>query len=97
MRCPIIGAVFAAALGLSGCNTTDLAALINSSDSNPECYKDVRVQVTPMMLFGYVIPIIAGTYVKTCHPEKASGAQPTFINPGQIVVPVGGAAVKTSP
>lgn len=74
-------AAAAAALCLSqtACATGDLAAVIKASDDNPECYKNVHATVTPVMLFGWAVPLIGGTYDKVCHADKAPKAAPIAV------------------
>lgn len=62
-----------AALALSGCATAfdpaKFAAAAN--DLDPNCYKHVEITVTPMLVFGWAVPIPSGRYVKTCNPDQA--------------------------
>jgi hypothetical protein len=68
----------------SGCASFDPAAMaeaINKSDTTSPCYKDVQVSVTPMMLFGWYVPIISGTFKKTCNGQAQAPAVPALKPP----------------
>ena len=67
------------ALSLSACATADLASVIKASDDNPECFKAVHATVTPVMLFGWAVPLIGGTYDKVCHADKAPKPAPVVV------------------
>lgn len=61
------------ALGLSGCATADIANLAKAAnDLDPGCYKHVEITVTPVLLFGWALPIPSGRYEKTCNPDQAA-------------------------
>jgi hypothetical protein len=73
---PIATLTLACALALGGCATTsfaDYAAAAN--DLDPGCFKDVSIQATPILIFGWPIPVISGTYRKVCNPDQAPGAR----------------------
>lgn len=77
-------AVAAAALILSACQTASFADYAKAAnDLDPGCYKDVQLQVTPILIFGWPLPVVAGTYRKVCNPEQAP--QASLIRPGVVV------------
>lgn len=78
----------AAALALGACQTTsfaDYAAAANTLD--PDCDKDVEVTATPMLFFGFPVPVIAGKYVKGCRRNPQAAEQSVgVVQPGQVLV-----------
>lgn len=59
------------ALALSACATTDIAALAESAEKlDPNCGKRVDLNVTPVLIFGWPVPLISGTYSKSCNPDQ---------------------------
>lgn len=73
MRKLILTAVCAVAL--SGCATTDVAALMQAAEAyDKDCYKRTEVKVVPMLVFGWPIPIISADHVKVCNPEMANSS-----------------------
>lgn len=74
---------------LGGCATGDPASwarAINTADKGP-CYQDLRASVTPMMLFGFVVPILSGTYVKICAGNGKVAPPADGLPVGRIVAP----------
>jgi hypothetical protein len=68
----------AGALALGGCQTmsfAEYAAAANTLD--PDCDKDVTVTATPMLIFGFPVPVIAGEYRKSCKRNPQAPVQPT--------------------
>jgi hypothetical protein len=71
MRKSIALAAIAAACLLSACTTTDVASLAESAEKlDPSCGKKVDLVVTPVLIFGWPVPLIAGTYSKSCNPDQ---------------------------
>lgn len=71
----------ASAPGGGAAGLTDLVKAAN--DLDPGCYKSVHVTATPMMLFGWAVPVFGGTYDKVCNPDKA--APKRALQAGQIL------------
>lgn len=70
-------AACAVAVSLSACATFDPAAFAKAAnDLDPGCYKHVEIKATPMLLFGWAVPVVGGEYVKTCNPGQAAPASP---------------------
>lgn len=60
------------ALALTGCQTfslEDYAAAANELD--PDCYKNVHIDVKPLLLPGWIVPVVSGSYDKVCNADKA--------------------------
>lgn len=88
MKIPLLAAC--AALALSGCSTFDLMEYANAANElDPGCYKDVYVDVRPLLLPGWVIPIASGHYRKVCNPDQAPATGPAPqvqpLTPGRVV------------
>lgn len=65
-------AVLAATLVMTGCATTSFADYAKAAnDLDPHCFKDVNIQATPVLIFGWPIPVVSGTFRKVCNPEQA--------------------------
>lgn len=74
-RLPMLAILALAAVTLAGCITpsfTDYAKAANTLD--PGCYKDVQIQAVPVLVFGWPIPVVSGTYRKVCNAEQAGGS-----------------------
>lgn len=65
------------AASLAACQTPTFAEYVEGANKlDPDCYKKVHVQATPMMIFGWAVPVFGGEYDKICHPELiAPGAR----------------------
>jgi hypothetical protein len=79
----------ALAPGASACSTADIAGLIKASEANKDCYMATSVTMTPMLLFGFVIPVFSGKFDKVCHADKAPRGIGPALAPGQLVAPLG--------
>lgn len=56
---------------LSACATTDIAALAESAEKlDPACGKRVNITITPVLIFGWPVPLVSGTYAKSCNPDQ---------------------------
>lgn len=59
--------LLAALLPLCACATIDPVKLAEAANAlDPECAKHFEVHVTPMMLLGWVVPVVSAEYVKDC-------------------------------
>lgn len=78
-------ALAAAGLLASGCATTSFAEYAKAANElDPGCFKDVNVQATPILLFGWPIPVISGSFRKVCNPDQAP-AQAAPVAPGGLL------------
>lgn len=72
-------------LTLTGCATATFADYVEGANKlDPDCYKGVHVTATPMMIFGWAVPVFGGTYDKVCHPELN---QPGARQPPAVTIP----------
>lgn len=75
-----------ALVALGGCATPSLEKYAEAANElDPDCYKNVHIQVTPFVLMGYVVPVVGGTYDKVCNPEKAPATVPAPLSVGQVL------------
>jgi hypothetical protein len=59
------------ALALAGCQTFSLEDYAKAAnDLDPNCYKNVHLEVTPIVMGVWVIPVIGGRYDKVCNPGQ---------------------------
>lgn len=65
-------AIATACLALTACqhglSLEEYADAANKLD--PDCGKLVHVELIPMLMFGWVVPVVKGTYDKACHVEQ---------------------------
>jgi hypothetical protein len=67
--------VVLACLALAGCQSFSLeeyAAAAN--DLDPTCYKNIHLEVTPIVMGVWVVPVIGGRYDKVCNPGQNAPA-----------------------
>jgi hypothetical protein len=61
----------AAAVSLSACQTFTLEDYAKAAnDLDPNCYKNVHLEVTPVLMGPWVVPVIGGRYDKVCNPGQ---------------------------
>lgn len=83
-----VGAAVAACALLAGCQSFSLADYAEAAnDLDPGCYKDVDVRATPMVIMGWVLPVVSGSYRKVCNADQAPAGAP-----GPQAVPLGALA-----
>jgi hypothetical protein len=74
----ILGAGLALALGLGGCQSFSLEDYAKAANTlDPECGKKVHLELTPIIMGFWVIPVIGGSYDKSCNPDQFDGSQPS--------------------
>jgi hypothetical protein len=79
--------IAAAALSLGACQSFTLeeyAAAAN--DLDPDCYKNVDLKLTPVIMGFWIIPVITGEYQKTCNRDQGPQGGPA--NVGRVVTGV---------
>lgn len=65
-------------VALCGCASFDLAAYAEAANQlDPGCYKNVHLDVRPLLLPGWVVPVVSGTYDKTCNPDQGTASAAT--------------------
>lgn len=61
-----------AALALAGCASFDPVRLAEAAEKlDPTCAKSVEINVTPLLIFGWPVPVVAGKYTKQCDKVAA--------------------------
>lgn len=76
----------AAVLSLGACSTVDLKGFAEAANElDPGCKKEVRATVTPVLLFGWPVPVISGEYYKGCNLEQGAGPQPLGLTAGSVL------------
>lgn len=79
----------ASALALAACETVNLEAYADASNKlDPDCYKNVNIKVTPVILGFWIVPVVSGDYQKTCNKDQAPGAAPPLAV-GHLIAPDG--------
>lgn len=56
-----------------------------ANELDPDCYKDVDIKITPMLLLGWAVPVPSGSYRKVCNPPAALVG---LLAPGSAAAPV---------
>lgn len=55
------------AISLAACQTVSLQEYAEAANTlDPGCGKKVHAQVQPVLIFGWPVPIVSGTYDKEC-------------------------------
>jgi hypothetical protein len=74
------------AIALAGCATPSLEQYAKAAnDLDPGCGKRVHLSVTPVIVGAWVVPVIGGTYDKSCNPDQFNPSPPTPTNAGPFV------------
>lgn len=61
------------AMALAGCQTMSLQEYAEAANTlDPGCAKKVQVDVRPVLIFGWPIPIVSGSYTKECTGREAN-------------------------
>jgi hypothetical protein len=61
-----------AAIALSACQTTSLQEYAEAANTlDPGCAKKVHAQVQPVLIFGWPVPIVSGSYEKECKGSES--------------------------
>lgn len=72
-----LAALALASMSLSACASTDVAALAQAANElDPGCYKNVDIRATPILLFGWPVPVVSVQYNKVCNPSQAKAEAP---------------------
>lgn len=83
--------VFALAVAatLAGCATPSLEQYAKAAnDLDPGCGKRVHLSVTPVIVGAWVVPVVGGTYDKSCNPDQfGPSASPPVITAPSPVAP----------
>lgn len=70
-----LAALAAACLTLAACQSFSLEEYANAANTlDPDCGKKVDLELTPVIMGFWVIPVIGGSYHKSCHKEQFDGA-----------------------
>lgn len=73
------------ALALTGCATGALQEYAEAANTlDPGCAKKVHVEVTPMLVFGWPVPLFSGTLDKECR-HAPSDQSVGIVQPGQVL------------
>lgn len=76
-----------APLFLVACASFDPAAFAEAANTlDPHCAKRVSIKATPMLIFGFPLPVFSGEYDKACEPEPR--IPPVQVRPGDLLAPV---------
>jgi hypothetical protein len=60
-----------ACLALAGCATNSFADYAKAANElDPGCSKKVHVEVRPLLVFGFPVPLVSGTLDKDCGPTQ---------------------------
>ena len=69
--------VILASLALASCQTFTLEEYAKAAnDLDPTCYKNIHLEVTPIVMGVWVVPVIGGRYDKVCNPDQAASPSP---------------------
>lgn len=64
--------IAAAALSLAACQTVSLQEYAEAANTlDPGCAKKIHAQVQPVLIFGWPIPLVTGSYDKDCKGNEA--------------------------
>lgn len=82
---PAIICLMLAALSLGACQTFTLEEYAQAAnDLDPKCGKRIHLEVTPIIIGFWVIPVISGSYDKSCNPDQF-GAPLAPLVPGRVL------------
>ena len=85
MRALRVAGAALAALSLSACASVDPTKLAQAmNDLDPDCGKYTEINVTPLLVFGWPVPLITAKHIKSCNPDQLP-AQPSLIRPGAVI------------
>lgn len=66
----------AALVALTGCATQSFERYAEAANKlDPGCKKSVHIEVRPLLIFGWPVPLVSGTFDKEC-PGEGSPARP---------------------